>query len=298
MSEPLPLGERDPSAVREIETPEGVPLRVVLAPRGERAVAFLFDGAIWGGAIVVIAVLAALAARGGNFETSWTSPFVVVAAFLLRSFYYTWFELRWGGRTPGKRKLRLRVIDRHGGPLTAEAVIARNLMREVEVFLPLSLLLAPEVMWPGGSVAVQWLASLWAFVLALMPLFNRGRLRAGDMVGGTMVVVEPRLELLDELGGGAGASPGDYLFTPAQLAVYGAYELQVLEKLLRREPSAGYADALAVVAERIKQKLDWKPSGEPPDDFRFLRAYYVALRRHLEHRMLLGRRRADKHDRA
>ena len=44
--------------------------------------------------------------------------------------------MRWRGITPGKRVFGLRVIDRGGGALRADAVIARNLMREIEVFLP------------------------------------------------------------------------------------------------------------------------------------------------------------------
>ena len=64
----------------------------------------------------------------------------LLLSFALRSFYFIFFELRWQGATPGKRALGLRVIDRKGGRLKPEAVFARNLMREVEMFLPISLL--------------------------------------------------------------------------------------------------------------------------------------------------------------
>jgi hypothetical protein len=51
------------------------------------------------------------------------------------------------------------------------------------------------------------------------------------------------------------------------------------------------------VAARIKARINWvDPKNDPPGDETFLRAYYGALRAHLEAKMLLGRRRKDKHD--
>ena len=48
------------------------------------------------------------------------------------------------GATPGKRMLGLRVVARDGARLTGGAVIARNAMREIEVFLPLSFFFAHD----------------------------------------------------------------------------------------------------------------------------------------------------------
>ena len=82
--------------------------------------------------------------------------------------------------------MRLRVIDRKGGRLKADAIFARNLMREVEIFMPLSLLFS------GGAVGNEaWMIVLtlaWVSIFMLLPLFNKDILRAGDMVGGTWVV--------------------------------------------------------------------------------------------------------------
>ena len=44
--------------------------------------------------------------------------------FLLRAFYFTWFEIRWNGATPGKKRVHVRVVDAHGGPLTTEALVS------------------------------------------------------------------------------------------------------------------------------------------------------------------------------
>ncbi|MEM8615293.1 MAG: hypothetical protein AAGF20_00005, partial [Pseudomonadota bacterium] len=49
------------------------------------------------------------------------------------------------------------------------------------------------------------------------------------------------------------------------------------------------------VASRISAKIDWdRSNGE--SDVEFLEAYYAALRKHLEQRMLFGEKKANKFD--
>jgi hypothetical protein len=82
-----------------------------------------------------------------------------------------------------------------------------------------------------------------------------------------------------------------FQFTEAQLDKYGVKELQVLEGVLRDHD----AEAMRLVAERIRIKIDWRrPARELDSDF--LRAYYAALRRRLEQKLLFGVRKRDKHD--
>jgi hypothetical protein len=127
----------------------------------------------------------------------------------------------------------------------------------------------------------------------LLPLFNRDRLRVGDLVAGTVVVRTPDAVLLEDL---ADAPAREALtFTDAQLDVYGVYELQVLEDVLRGRGRAGHADAVQTVAAKVRGKIGW--SGPPVADEPFLDAFYAALRGRLERRLLFGKRRADKHDR-
>ena len=163
------VGLARPRRRREIVTPEGVALPVDLADRGERAAAVLIDLIIIVAALLVFWLVLWLALGGEDTAPSgWGLAFALVVSFALRSFYFTFFELRWHGRTPGKRLLRLRVIDRRGGRLRSDAVFARNLMREVELFLPISLLIAGESLGGGGWVAL--LTLVWVFIFVLMPL--------------------------------------------------------------------------------------------------------------------------------
>jgi uncharacterized RDD family membrane protein YckC len=280
--------------VREVVTPEGVPLRWTLADAGERAGAFLIDLMILAAssiALLVATVILVGAAGGIGLAIG------LVGFFVLRTFYFTFFESRWKGATPGKRALHLRVVDAHGGPLTAEAVFARNLMREVEFFVPLVALLAPASL---GESLPGWarLVSLgWLLVFALLPLFNRDRLRPGDLVGGTLVVRAPRALLLEDLSV-LGTSPrasqvARYTFTREQLDIYGIYELQVLEEVLRSRGPVRW-ESLRAVSGKIQARLRWQPPVPDRETERFLHDFYTAQRRRLEQKMMLGHRQERK----
>ena len=296
-------------------TPEGVPLTFLLARAGDRSAAFLVDALMMILALFAVALLIVFVPFHGD-AAAWLGPFVLIAMFLVRNFYFTWYECRKQGSTPGKRRLGLRVVTSGGGALTTEAVVVRNLMREVELWFPLCFLLSPDTMWPGAPGWARLVAVLWALVLAGFPLFNRRRLRLGDLVAGTMVVLRPRALLLGDVGEAAraraaaakpalagapasstSAAPPEpaYVFTDAQLDIYGNYELQVLEEVLRKGRAAQHDRAtLEAVARKIRKKIGWQgPPDRSPE--LFLQTFYAALRARLEDRMLLGIRKSDKY---
>ena len=97
-------------------------------------------------------------------------------------------------------------------------------------------------------------AGLWILVFALLPLVNRDHLRAGDLVAGTMVVRAPPMLLLDDLGAARGQPA--LQFRVDQLDIYGAYELQTLEAVLRLGNTLENAGALAAVAEQIQKRIN------------------------------------------
>jgi len=281
-----PLADAD---VRSMVTPEGVDLRLRLAEVGQRLSALILDelimGAVFIGAtIAVIIGLIALHSQGG-FEAM--AIVWLLAGFLLRNFYFIAFELSGRAATPGKRRCGLRVTARNGGRLTADAIFVRNAMRELELYIPLSVLFAPTDI-AGGWMKLS--ATVWCGVFCLLPLFNKDRLRAGDILAGTWVVKAPDRRLLRDLAQGGVYETSGVRFTLDQLDAYGIKELQVLEDVLRRFDRK----AVTVVAARIREKIGY-PQGQESDGA-FLSAYYAALRQRLEARALLGRRRVDKHD--
>ena len=284
--EALAAGERR----REIVTPEGVPLVFTVARAGDRVSAFVIDLVIQLLVLLGLGLLLLLFARGGL-----AFGFATIAFFLVRYAYFIGFELRWQGRTPGKRRLHLRVIDASGGALPAEAVVVRNLTREVELFVPLLVLNAPELLVDTGPPWLRALAVAWAAVFLLFPLLNRDRRRIGDLLAGTLVVRDPRHRLLPELGtwrAGRERAEAPPRFTRAQLEQYGIYELQVLEELLQEGSTD--AAALRTVAERIQRKIAWEPPGREVPPREFLSAFYAAQRERLERDLVLGKARERK----
>jgi hypothetical protein len=172
-------------------------------------------------------------------------------------------------------------------------------MREVELFIPLSLLATADRVNSEAWVVV--LTLVWTLIFTLMPFFNRDRMRAGDIVGGTWVIAVPKTVLLPDMAKAAAAgSPADgptpsvYRFSKDNLDVYGIYELHTLENVLRQKgPNA--RRMRDVVRKRIQRKIGWS-AAEQVDSLKFLGAFYAALRAHLETKMLFGVRREDKHD--
>ena len=277
---------------REILTPEGVRLSVDLADRGERAAAVFLDLMILFGGVLLCAIF--FATIGRELPDGWGTAISLILFFFVRNFYFIFFELRWHGRTPGKRLLKLKVIDRHGGRLGTDAIAARNIVREVELFIPATLLIF------GGSFGVEPLgilfALVWTSVFTFMPFFNKDCLRAGDIIAGTWVISVPQSVLLPDLiekGKEETDIQVPYPFTDAQLDIYGIFELQTLEDVLRR-PGADAAKVHGEVSDRIRRKIGYDSEVDPRP---FLEAFYAALRSRLEARMLLGVRREDKHDR-
>lgn len=277
---------------RVIVSPEGVPLDIQIADNGERLTALMLDLVfMMGGIIILFFIFGYLFFAGGGGEVSGT--LFVFLIFLVHNFYFLHFELAWQGRTPGKKICRLRVINRHGGELTPGAVIARNLTREVEIFMPLGLMVT--VTFGGGWLNLALLG--WVLILAILPLLNKDHLRAGDIIAGTQVIAMPKRALLGDLTlgtpeqGGAGSG---YAFTAEQLALYGVFELQVLEEFLRRPPKKDTAQMLEAICRKICAKIGWQEPVPPGETRRFLTDFYAAERAELERGQLFGRTRADK----
>ena len=263
---------------RQLVTPEGVPLDIVLATRGARLMALVLDYTIiFFSMILVFVVLLVTGVNLDAIEDNGVGEFLfvlfIVLMFLLFNGYFIAFEMGPRGATLGER-------------LTAEAIIARNLLRQIEIFLPLTFF---QSIGAGGSA---WIAgSLWFAVFMLFPFFNKDALRAGDVVAGTWVVEAPRRKLAEALSlGQAQATSAEpaYRFGDEELSVYGEYELQSLERVLRD----GDDKTLEAVHEAIVRKIGWQAGSG--DEREFLEAFYTALRARLEGGMRFGQRKADK----
>jgi uncharacterized RDD family membrane protein YckC len=277
--------------VREIVTPEAVPLTVELATVSERASAFMLDVLFWNVATFVIVLpIFLLTHTGMNIRV--VVGLMSLVSFLIRNTYFLYFELTWRGATPGKRIIGLRAIDRYGGPLLPSAVIARNLTREFEVFMPLAVLLSL-----GGAAQgewASWLSAAWLLAIGAIPFINRDHMRGGDLIAGTIVIALPRQPLLDD----QAQDQFHYSFSHAELSAYGNYELQVLEEFLRNAKTTGQSqEILSQIGQRIRRKIAWKGDVPPQMEELFLRDFYTAERAFLEREQLFGKTKQDKNDR-
>jgi uncharacterized RDD family membrane protein YckC len=288
---------------RQVITPEGISIPVTVASRGARVGAFILDITIFVITIFVFHMLlialfgSALAASAIKDAAGITGAveFVIIIyvlfMFIARYGYFLAMELGPRGATLGKRIVGIRVASRDGGRLTAEAVIARNLIRDIELILPLSFFLT-ALGGEGGNAG--WAGALWVSVFIAFPFFNKDAMRAGDVVAGTWVLETPRLKLAKTLST-SGAAQGTseitgavYDFGEAELSIYGEHELQTLERVLRD----GREESIVAVHETICNKIGWRPGAG--DERAFLEAFYAQLRARLENDMRFGKRKADK----
>jgi uncharacterized RDD family membrane protein YckC len=285
--------DRDGERFVHLITPEGADLLFPLASVGERAIAFGID------VVFVLLILALFVLIAISTSVMTTSTLLVAATilgvFVIRQGYFLFFEARLQGSTPGKRMLGLRVVSRDGARLSMESIIARNVMRDLEVFLPL--------VFAYGSAAVigptpWWLrvpAMLWVLLLVSMPFITRERTRAGDLIAGTIVVRAPKAALVaDEAVG----NKSKIRFTKDQLGVYGEHELETLADLLRKlDANRATDDDLRVVAAAIARRIRYEGRESAHQPAAFLRAFYAEQRAELERELVLGRRISDKTER-
>jgi len=279
---------------RSLVTPEGVDLSLKLADGGQRLAAFVIDLIAMAGALVILIILLILLLPLlGAFGQAGLEALAILALlgfFLIRSFYFILLEMGPRAATFGKRATGLRVVARSGERLTADRVIVRNMTREIEFFLPLTFLLQGAAEG-DGSPAWTIAGLVWTGIFAFFPLFNKDRMRVGDLLAGTWVIAAPKKRLsIDLFSMERDTEPEQLRFTDAQLDVYGVYELQTLERVLRE----GHRDKIATVAEAIRAKLGAWDDGD--EDYVFLRAYYDAARGRMERGLLFGKRRVDKFD--
>jgi uncharacterized RDD family membrane protein YckC len=148
--------------VRTVEAPEGVELALHVAGPYPRAFAYAIDFLIRSAVLSALAVVLFLGPVG-------------LALYLLAIFASEWFypvvcEVKFGGMTPGKRALGLRVLRDDGTPVGWRESILRNFLRPVDLL-------------PG-----MWAAGLFS------SLASADAKRLGDRVAGTIVVYVDEIE--------------------------------------------------------------------------------------------------------
>ncbi|HEX5234534.1 MAG TPA: RDD family protein [Silvibacterium sp.] len=159
-----------------IDTPEQVSIRFPVAGIGSRFLAALTDSLVQGVAYIVLFLLFALIVNSAAKATGdngfsrngdkWFIAGLIFIHFLMYWGYFTLFETFWNGQTPGKKLLKIRVIQLSGRQITFFEAMTRNLIRFVD-------------MLPG-----------FYLVGVIAMLCNRQHQRLGDLAASTLVVHE------------------------------------------------------------------------------------------------------------
>ncbi|MDR1421076.1 MAG: RDD family protein [Treponema sp.] len=116
-------------SVLGVQTPEGVEFALFPAGLPVRACAWAIDTAIqW---IFIIAVLV-IAEFVGDFAGYW---FFLLMIFGIDWFYHVICDILFGGQSPGKKIMGIRVVQSGGSPVNPGASFLRNLLRFADTFM-------------------------------------------------------------------------------------------------------------------------------------------------------------------
>ena len=148
-------------------------MELILAGAGSRFAGGLIDLAALGGLLLLVLVVGGIvggiAAAVVGEDSGGSAAGVVLALGLFAVFfgYHPFFEVRRAGRSPGKRRMGMRVVGIDGYPIGFVQSAVRNLLRLVDSL-------------PGNYLV--GLACIF---------FSRNHQRLGDLAAGTVVVMDP-----------------------------------------------------------------------------------------------------------
>jgi len=159
----------------KIVTPENIAFEYRVAGPFRRLPAYLLDVAIQGATMFVVS-LAVMLLFGLAGMPFFGSGMVMVFWFVVAWFYGGVFETFWNGQTPGKWAMGIRVVSVEGQPITGLQAVLRNVLRVLD-----------------GQPGMTFLLGPFTYQVGLLAAFSNDRFqRLGDLVSGTMVVVEER----------------------------------------------------------------------------------------------------------
>jgi uncharacterized RDD family membrane protein YckC len=232
-SRPSPGAAARLDTIAAIDSPEQVRFEYRLAGPARRGLAYAVDMLLKIAVVLVVAILLMIGGVSSDDFSGWTFGVVALVAFAMEWGYGVLFESITSGRTPGKKALRLRVIKEGGYPIDFNDALLRNLLRAAD-FLP------------SGY-------ALGAVVMGLDPRFRR----LGDLVAGTMVVVEERSRVASTVTLRPPPTAQELAAMPAA-ARLSAVERDALDLFVRRLERVGpeRADELAeLVLPRFADRL-------------------------------------------
>lgn len=245
------------TGLMHFDTPENVQVAYQPAGLGTRFLAHLIDQVMVTVIMVFTVVLLLVGAfslasfrdlvKSWEFDPDTVDPqvlgsiiiaFIVLLMGLLNLVYYTLSELLMRGQTLGKRCCSLRVVKSNGFAIDTGSLLVRNLFRVLD-------------QWPP----------VWA-----VPIFSRTSQRLGDMVAGTLVVVDekPTLGAVRSELMGRKALEAEFRFDSKALERLTDSDVTAIEQLLERWKDIAPVERTKF-ADRLVTALATKCESDQPD---------------------------------
>lgn len=248
-----------------VETPEHIAFEFRLAGPWRRGLAYLLDlllriGVMTALVFLTTLVFASLAGLGDDLAALPAGAFLLLY-FVAEWFYYVLFEWLWNGVTPGKKALGLRVVKEGGYPIGPGDALLRNLLRAADLLPPLG---------PFGLGVPTYVVG------ALVSLADPKYRRLGDLVAGTIVIVEEPARLMAPANIEPPVQPGELDQLPVHLRMK-VEERKTLEAFVRRFPAIHPARREELSEAWATQLAARYGAPKPRSSARFLQLVYARL---------------------
>ena len=240
------------------ETPENIQVSYQAAGLGKRFIAWLVDAILLIGTFILIFIFSLflttwvedfiddmanrIEPQAGDFNFSLVGYGLLILTWGVGSFgYFFLSELLFRGQTAGKRSAGIRVAKADGFSLDAFSIFLRNIVR----------------------FADNPMTGVW-----MIALFTKNHRRLGDLLAGTVVLEDQKVELSDVRQKLSGQSSLDakFKFDYAKLDRVKPDQFEKIETILER------INGLAIYQKRDVLKMVVLPLAEqmemdPPEDF-------------------------------
>ena len=185
----MALRDKPLDATIDIVTPENISFRYRVAGPFRRLPAFFIDVLLRFGVFIAIVFILSILEVVSLIDNAMGMAVMLILIFVMEWLYGGLLETYWNGQTVGKRVMGIRVLSVDGQPINGLQAVMRNILRFADM-MPLI---------PLGAVVDEPSAyGIPTFMVGLIaPLLTKRFQRLGDLVCGTMVVIEEKGYLLD-----------------------------------------------------------------------------------------------------
>ncbi len=210
-----------------IFTAQNISIDFRTAGLGDRIAAFLIDG------FVMLAYVLLMAFLLNTIPALAFSEWVVFLLYMPLFFYHLLFEYLMNGQTPGKKQMKIRVLQQEGSPATLGSYLLRWILSPIDYFF-------------SGGIAM------------ISIIMTKKSQRLGDLAAGTIVVKEKELAAYNKQFFHRPTSDNHEVNFPAVKHRIEQKDIDVIREALRVRVDNQVSAPAEKIREIIEKKLDVK----------------------------------------